>query len=775
MSEKSDSLEVLKKINQIRYIRNQQSHSVLSKAKLSGDYQIDNDLWKILDEIRDDIRFSEYFSTPKWILEFITRLLSTYNNKFNKVLDPWANTGTILSILSATGLIKNATGLIRNPNQYKIAQFISSNLHISWEIADPFEWINKTDKKYDLIISNPPWGWRQPTFIKPPKLVDITDDLGNLLILLSCMRLSDNGVGIFIVPPSFIFKSKTKSVYNNLEKFGLFLNAYLEFPSGSFAPLTNIPSALIVIKKSISNTVFAGIVRTELELQDRLINNLHKRLNNKDESLGVVVDAKAFEGIQPIIIKNQIVSLGRDTHGSAYMLGKLVNEVNLVQSGKKHKDIHNSVFLPLIGKQNAVNSVSELTNKHHNYIQLIVNPENINPFYLASYFNTELGLKTRKSAESGSIISRLNKNSILHLMVYLPSVAIQNEIVETENILKSISQDIQDMQDRLWAKSSELNQIKTKIKMFHREESFDDWLIHLPFPLGSILRQYIVKKDDYKIKYEHLLHFFESTSEFLSTILLSGVWYCDPDNKETELPELITNLRKKNISLDNPSFGTWNQIHAHLSKIYRSLLNSAKEEDKSRVFSIFKCGNKQVFESITSKKIIGILETINNFRNEWLGHSGIVSINEAQQRLGVLEEYLIKTRQVFGTVWEDYHLITPISSVFQDGIHKYSVKLIHGIATPFEEKKIDSITGLEDQVLYMHSPIEKEALQLLPFLKMGDAPETSMDACYFYNRKKKDGLRFVSYHYEQVADIIDNSSSIIRLISNISQLTSNVL
>ena len=54
-------------------------------------------------------------------------------------------------------------------------------------------------------------------------------------------------------------------------------------------------------------------------------------------------------------------------------------------------------------------------------------------------------------------------------------------------------------------------------------ESLDQWFETLPFPLASILRAWqATPSQDFKTKYEHLLHFFEATAEFFGVILLSA-------------------------------------------------------------------------------------------------------------------------------------------------------------------------------------------------------------------------------------------------------------
>ena len=63
---------------------------------------------------------------------------------------------------------------------------------------------------------------------------------------------------------------------------------------------------------------------------------------------------------------------------------------------------------------------------------------------------------------------------------------------------------------------------------------------------------------------------------------------------------------------------------------------------------------------------------------------------------------------------------------------------------------------MEDGQLHLVAPDERRALQLLPFVKVMLSPRTAQNACYFYNRSLREGLRFVSYHFETEADIVQD-------------------
>lgn len=54
---------------------------------------------------------------------------------------------------------------------------------------------------------------------------------------------------------------------------------------------------------------------------------------------------------------------------------------------------------------------------------------------------------------------------------------------------------------------------------------------------------------------------------------------------------------------------------------------------------------------------------------------------------------------------------------------------------------------------------------------VGPSPSSTKNACYFFNRVEKDGLRFVSYHFvdqPELKDQSDDTLGAIRLLTEVS-------
>ena len=81
---------------------------------------------------------------------------------------------------------------------------------------------------------------------------------------------------------------------------------------------------------------------------------------------------------------------------------------------------------------------------------------------------------------------------------------------------------------------------------------------------------------------------------------------------------------------------------------------------------------------------------------------------------------------------------------------------------------------MDDGRLYLKSPDETSALKLLPFVKVLPSPRTEENACYFYNRRDKKGIRFLSYYFEGDAEVVDVFDDVGLALDNLEQTGSPI-
>ena len=92
------------------------------------------------------------------------------------------------------------------------------------------------------------------------------------------------------------------------------------------------------------------------------------------------------------------------------------------------------------------------------------------------------------------------------------------------------------------------------------------------------------------------------------------------------------------------------------------------------IYQIFKTRNRDLLGRIFSKKLVSIFQETNKKRNDWMGHTGIVSERNAAMRDESLAQKMQAVREIFELVWEEYELLLPGDGRFADGVFEYQVK-----------------------------------------------------------------------------------------------------
>ena len=237
-------------------------------------------------------------------------------------------------------------------------------------------------------------------------------------------------------------------------------------------------------------------------------------------------------------------------------------------------------------------------------------------------------------------------------------LGLQAELAEFRRELWTGPNSSKDVERRLAALS---NRLSGSLKE-HAVEGLDQWFETLPFPLASILRAWqATSSQDFKAKYEHLLHFFEATAEFLGVILLSA-FSVNEALFEPHKQKLAESMQKQNLSFQRATFGAWKLVVEYLGKQTRQLLGSDKE-DRSLCGDIFFDPLLALPEALSRKELAAVLSTTNKMRNDWSGHGGVVGPEEARLRNEQLLGEVQKLRDVIADTWSETQLIHALHAV----------------------------------------------------------------------------------------------------------------
>lgn len=731
---------------------------------------IKNKIWDNLDKLRTDQQFSGFRDTklleligatfgiekidqiftdkgflyklanvfsitaPTYVFSFIQEILKS--ESYKSILDPWLTISSPMLYLQ----VDKRSGICRNQAELELIKILFQDKGQNLKLGDPLTELEKTKEKFDLVLSFPPFGMRTEHINGTKSPYDFSTTL-----LLKCGELlNKDGKLIFLVSNSFLMNDKGKEAINNA---GLFVEAVFSIPTGAFAPMAGISSSLILVSRKASEKTFVAEISQDETTNKTILQNFKNQKEGKAIQLGSFVDLKEFKSLNALISEKEMQELVKRIGYPPILLTDISISIKALKGDNIDEVEHltNSIYLPKVGNSPVIASLSELKIKPKNYYQIQLDETKANAIYVANYFNTPIGKKLRESLEVGAVIPQISKSQLAICMLFLPDLPTQAELIEIDSKIQQFSLRLDELRRNLWKQPKSYKTIVKELKSINQEEKLENWIDKLPFPISSILWRYYATKDNGK-KIEHLFHFFEAFSEFLSMLILSALvqdkeFYKDENHKWIGRDEKFQNWYLR------ATFGNWNNLTSNLSKAIREYL--ADKDKREYCKNLFGNPSDAFLSMITSKAIVNILFEVANLRNKWKGHGGITSEEEDNQRVLTLEQQLNEFRKNIADAFEDTRMLSPSTSSFEDGIFSFNAKELIGARTPFNEITIKSLIPLDRKKLYLSNSQQTKPLELLPFIKFIEAS----DAIYFYTSIESKDVRWVSYHFDKEAEI----------------------
>ena len=106
-----------------------------------------------------------------------------------------------------------------------------------------------------------------------------------------------------------------------------------------------------------------------------------------------------------------------------------------------------------------------------------------------------------------------------------------------------------------------------------------------------------------------------------------------------------------------------------------------------------------------------------------------------------------------GFHWERFRLVRPGKSAIKGGQFLCDTELVMGSRTPFATEMVVTETSMETGELYLIGRGMPKGLQLLPLVQLLESPPGVRQACYFYKRNDRDGIKMSSYHHVDQPEI----------------------
>lgn len=719
------------------------------------------------------------FYVPEWLARAFAALAEGVSPR--TICDPWAGIGFLVAVLREASGASEAMAITQNSGEHALGRVLVPQAN--WQLGDPLLVLGKENKELDVVASILPMGaWaHHPLKVTLPSgdVVELADDLGNLIMVAASMRLSSSGVGLFVVTPSFFFK--LQSVFHRFSELGLGMEAALALPSGTFAPYTNISAYLVVVRRSPSTRMFVAQLSADPNTNLQVIANFRQGTEGGSLELGRFVTTEAFRGIEHLRASEAMTAAERRFGVQASNLAELGDVKSGIQMGRPGDEfafqpMENAIYIPLIGSSDVVESPDELKLKAQNYAQVVIDPSRSDARFVARFLNSEFGKELRDQIKTGCI-PKLNKQTLRELRVFVPHLQTQRRMLELEmrittehNTVMALQNEIAELRRELWANPQSAPQVQERIDVLarrlaggikqHASESLDQWFETLPFPLASILRAWqATPSQDYKMKYEHLLHFFEATVEFVSVILLSAF----NSNDAVFAPhrrKLTETMLKQNLSFNRATFGTWKLVVEHLGKQTRNLLNENGKKpedaknDRALCADMFADPSLSLPEALSRKELAAIFSATNKMRN-WRAHGGVVGQKEAEMRNEQLLAEVQKLREAIADTWAETQMIHAIHCSHRRGVFETEVAILMGSNSEFLKETRAMATCLDVERLYLSKKDSGKALKLLPLIQVGASPQSAKNACYFFSRLEPNGARFISYHFAENSELTD--------------------
>ena len=134
-------------------------------------------------------------------------------------------------------------------------------------------------------------------------------------------------------------------------------------------------------------------------------------------------------------------------------------------------------------------------------------------------------------------------------------------------------------------------------------------------------------------------------------------------------------------------------------------------------------------------------------RNDWAGHGGVVGQDEAKLRNEQLLQEVQKLRVLMADVWLEMQLIRGLHCQPRHGMFENEIAVMMGSNSEFLKEARPMNNWLDVEHIYLSRKDASGSLRLLPLIQVGPSPQSAKNACYFFNRLEKDGVRFISYHF----------------------------
>jgi hypothetical protein len=294
-------------------------------------------------------------------------------------------------------------------------------------------------KLFDIIFGDFPLGMSQVPVDNKSK----TRLQKNWIYILEALpSLSETGTGFFLAEPHGFSTHQGKKFLKQVESDGYSITAFFNTPKKLLQPETSIIPIIVGITKREVGSVFIGEL-LDLEQTENVVSNFVKSIDTGSIGYGTFIDNDAFTGFDQQKSLQQIGRLETQyKEFSKHSIKDLSESINLAKNKENYEEKSNAVYIPKIGNSPVVCKLDDAKLKHHNYFQVVLNNNAINE-YVALFFVSAIGKLILKSLSTQSFIPHLNKRDLENVVIALPNINEQRDIISTHNKLNELKSAIE--------------------------------------------------------------------------------------------------------------------------------------------------------------------------------------------------------------------------------------------------------------------------------------------------------------------------------------------
>lgn len=284
---------------------------------------------------------------------------------------------------------------------------------------------NVIEGSYDLILCNLGLRLKSPSIRDSSKLnIKGPDNWKKLFEILS--HLSNQGSIFVVLEPIFWVSKYGKDFQNFLNENGYFVQALFQMPT-KFLKTISLRPYIVLISKEEVNKLFVVELEEGFNIKTIAKNFKEKKSGNLYE--GMFINPKDFPGFDRFKSEKEFNLLAKQYKKYKKIC---IKDIIVEYKTKDFEKDESSIYIRLAGNFKVV-EFEEITKNR--YLQLKLNTKKVNPLYLKTFLNSELGIKFLDSLSNGALIQYLQVDELLNSELYLLPLELQNKTVE---IMKNI-------------------------------------------------------------------------------------------------------------------------------------------------------------------------------------------------------------------------------------------------------------------------------------------------------------------------------------------------